>query len=312
MASSTEKKKKKKKRRSQAPVALVYFITLLVFLGVFGFVASLIVDRLTDEEEEIVDYSDTYMDSYNTVYARVNDSGVLSDLSLVRICPEQERIIIVPLSAFMIDSSGTTLREIYDEGGIIELTEAVDGIFSISTDYYVTVSNSAFEEIADIIGGFVYTPNEELYKLSDNDENDIALQEDVTVSLTGRQIRLLCQLDIFSNGHQGNLEFLGLALTNLVNNAFDQSELTTSAIDIFYSKLTANTSTNLTEADFKEQKVYLKDMLGNVENPAETLLPEGEWIDSTHLEVSNEFKQTLYDLMEETKASENSESDSAE
>ncbi len=311
MAASANKKKKKK--RSQAPVALVYFITLLIFLGVFGVIAYQIIDRLTNTEEETVDYSDTYIDSYNTLYARVNNSGVLSDLSVIRVCPEQGKIIVIPLSALTITGDGTTFREVYEEGGIRQLQTAVDETLVISTDYYMTVSNQAFEDIADIIGGFVYTPDEELYKLADEDENDISLRANESVTLTGRQIRLICQTSVFSEGRQGNVEFLGLALTNLINNAFDQVDLTTSCLDVFYNKLVAGGATNLTENDFSELKVYLKSMINNQEEPAVSMIPEGTWNeDNDRFEISTEFKQEVYDEMEATKSEAKSESAAAE
>ena len=80
--------KKKKPKRSQAPVALIYFVTLIIFCGVFGFFAKLIIDRVSKNEAGEADVSGSYIDSYNTLYARVNNENVLSDLSIMRICPE--------------------------------------------------------------------------------------------------------------------------------------------------------------------------------------------------------------------------------
>lgn len=300
-------RKKKRKKRSQAPVALVYFITLLVFLGVFGLFAKTIVDKLTNKDNEIVDFSNTYIDSYNTLYARVNNKNVLSDMALVRICPEQSKILVVPMSALTVSATDdtSTMREIYEEGGIRQLTAAVDATFGISTDYYVTVSNQAFEDCADIIGGFVYTPSEELYYLSQGDDNDISIRANESVSLNGKQIRLICQYSIFSAGRQGNTEFLGLAVTTLLNNAFDQVEITTNSLDILYGKLSSG-ATNLSENEYKEQRVYLKEMLKKQIQPAYSMIPEGQWTDSSHFKVSAEFKQKLYDEMEATKSQEKS------
>lgn len=297
-------KKKKKKKRSQAPVALVYFITLLLFLGVFGAFAMVIVQKLTQTDEVTVDYSDQYVDSYNTIYARVNSKNVLGDVCLVRTCPEQDKILVVPMSPFTISAtdSTSTFREVYADGGIRQLQKAVDETFGIVTDYYVTVSNTAFEESIDVIGGFTYTPSEELYQLSKNDSDDISFRANVAVTLSGRQVRLLCQSSVFSEGKQGNVEFLGDAVTSIVNNAFDQVEITTNSLDILYQKCATAGTTNLTENIYKTQKVYIKEMLNKQIQPAYSMIPEGSWTDATHFELSEDFKQKLYDEMEATKS----------
>ena len=39
-------KKQAKKRKSQVPVALVYFATLMLFIAVFGLIASFIIESV--------------------------------------------------------------------------------------------------------------------------------------------------------------------------------------------------------------------------------------------------------------------------
>lgn len=303
-APSPKRKRRKKRRRSQAPVALIYFMTLLIFLGVFGVFAGMIVNRLSNHLPEDADLSGNYIDSYNTLYARVNSGNVLSDLFVIRICPEQDRILVVPMSAFTVSNAdgGMTFREVYEEGGIRNLQTAVDSTFGISTDFYVTLSNESFEDICDIIGGITYAPEEELYYIDKNGDNDISLREGKAVALAGKQIRLILQMPVFSIGRQGNMDFLGFALTEIINNAFEQVEMTTNSLDIIYSKISSNSATSLSENDYKEHRVYIKEMLSKQITPAEALIPEGTWTDETHFVPSGDFKQMLYDTMEATKS----------
>ena len=305
---AVKNRRRRKKRRSQAPVALIYFTTLLVFLAAFGLLAKYLMERLNTRAPEEVDYSDAYIDSYNTLYARVNSKNVLSDLFVMRICPEQAKILMIPMSAFTVSpDTGTTFREVYADGGIRKLQDAVNSTFGISTDYYCTLSNQAFEDVIDIIGGFLYAPEEELYHLAAEDGNDISLRANKAVTLSGKQIRLICQTNVFSKGRQGNTEFLGQALVGVTNNAFDQVEITTNSLDIIYSKISSSSSTNITENDFKQHKTYIKDMLQKNIQPAYSMIPEGQWAgDGSTFTVSSEFKQKLYDEMEATKSSQKS------
>ncbi|WP_295154753.1 LCP family protein [uncultured Ruminococcus sp.] len=307
-AAAAKNRRRRKKRRSQAPVALIYFLTLLIFLALFGMFARYLMNRLNTKQEDEIDYSETYIDSYNTLYARVNGKNVLSDLFLMRICPEQGKMLFIPLSAFTVSSSdGATFREVYADGGIRKLKESVDETLGISTDYYCTLSNQSFEDIIDIIGGFLYAPEEELYHLSADDGNDISLRANKAVTLSGKQVRLICQTNIFSKGRQGNTEFLGQALVGVCNNAFDQIEITTNSLDIIYGKISASSSTNITENDFKQHKTYIKEMLKKQLQPAYSMVPEGQWAASgDSFTISPEFKQKIYDEMEATKSSQKS------
>ncbi|SDA22907.1 transcriptional attenuator, LytR family [Ruminococcus sp. YE71] len=304
MAKTAKTGTKKRRRRSQAPVALIYFTTLLIFLGVFGLFAKMIVNKLSTKHGADANISDTYIDSYNTLYARVNAKDALADLFVLRICPEQARVIVVPISSYTVSTvdEGKNFREVYAEGGIRQLQTAVDNTFGISTNYYATVTNSSFEDICDIVGGITYAPEEELYYLDKNGDNDISLRPNKAVALSGKQIRLILQSPVFSSGKQGNMEFLGVALTELINNAFDQVEMTSASLDNIYSKIGSNSATNLSENEYKEHRAYIKAMLEKQIRPAETLTPSGTWSDEKHFTPSNEFKQQLYDVMEATKS----------
>ena len=310
----TADKRKRRKKPSQAPVALIYFVTLLLFLGIFGLVAKLIIDKLSGGEAETPDLSQTTIESYNTLYARVNDKDVLSDLSVIRIAPEHNKIAVIPLSAFTVsDTDGvSTFREIYADGGIRQLQQAVDTTLGIKTDYYFTISNQIFEDCMDIIGGFVYAPEEELYYLSPTNDNDISLRENEPVSLSGLQIRLICQYPVFSEGRQGNTEFLGTALTSIINSAFDQADIIKDSLDLLYNKTVDGSNTNMSENDYKSLRVYIKQMLDNKVQPAYALVPEGQWTDEKHFVISAEYKNKLYNEMESTKASAEVQTESGE
>ncbi|MGN0623503.1 MAG: LCP family protein [Oscillospiraceae bacterium] len=303
--------KKKKKRKSQAPVALVYFATMLLFLVVFGLIASFLVERITSFDEPEPVETVTYASSYTTIYARLSNKGTLMDIALVRIAPEKEQIIVTPVSPFTVsEKDGATFREVLKDGGIKNLQKAVDSTFGITTDYYISVSNSTFENIADILGGIVYTPPEELYYLNkDSDGNDIAYPAGETVSIAGHQIRLICQYPVFSEGMGGNMKFLGEALFQLVNNAFQQSNITKNTLDNMFSTLTSNSDTNYNSNDFKQHKTYLVKMLSEPSAPAVKLVPEGTWTDGEHFTVSADFKSQLAKAYRETEPGDGSGAD---
>ncbi len=304
MSDSTSNKNKKKKR-SQAPVALVYFATMLLFLAVFGLLATKLVSSIISQEEQSEPDPVEAAPVYNTMYVRVNGDGVLQDICIVRISSEKKQIAVTPVSAYTVSDSDrtSTFREVYDDGGIRRLKSAVEETFDITADYYITVGDSAFESVADILGGIIYTPGEELYYLSsESDDNDILYKANQASSIAGKQIRLICEYPVFSEGFGGNQKFLGEAVGQMINNAFQQVNITKNNLDNIYSIMTSHPDNNYTATEFREHKSYISSMLSESIPPVTVLTPAGEWTDKEHFSVSESFKTDLKKTYESTAA----------
>ena len=297
--------KRKKKRKSQAPIALVYFITMIVFLVIIGLVAFYMLRKMgvlgNDDDNGTGEIQNP---TYNTFLARINSKDVLVEMTVLRVAPDAQQIIVIPVSAFTVNDDGKTLREVYEGEGLKKVENTVSDMLGIKFDNYATVSNTAFETICDIVGGIPYAPDEELYYLSqDNDENDISLPAGELSQLSGRQIRLISQYPVFSEGRGGNMKFLGTAVAALVNNAFQQSSLTKDNLDNIYNLITSNSNTDWTREQFIEEKMKIREMLDLHLTPATALIPEGEWTDETHFKMSQEYLDKVAQMMTDTQGS---------
>lgn len=276
-----KRKRKKRKRRSQAPVALVYFVTVIIFMALLSALSVYLLKRFNiirnqQEEEAVVTNK-----NFNDMLARVNSKGVLADITIMRIDPENQSILVIPIPSLMVTRTdpSKTFRDVFEAQGMSGVRNEVEMTFGITIDNYITLTNESFERVADLCGGITYTAPEELYRLSkENDENDISIERGELVTLSGRQIRLLAQLDdLFSNGRQGNNDFLGEAVEELVNSAFQQANVTIDNLDNIYHIMTQNSDTDMDEESWKLQKSYLKDMLTSGLSPAKKMLPTGKW-----------------------------------
>lgn len=311
---SSAVKKRKRKRRSQAPVALVYVVTVLIFMALISMLSIYLLKSfglLKNNEDE--DASVTTQ-TFNDLFSRVNSKGVLSDMALIRIDPTDNSILVVPISAMTVSKTNNmTMHDIYSNQGMAGVKDAIEGTLGLNVDNYASLSNDAFERVCDIYGGITYKAPEELYYLSkDNNENDISIQKGELASLGGRQIRLLTQYPVFSNGKQGNNEFLGEAMESLINSMFQQAYITQDNLDNIYSIITTNSDTDMNPEDFKLQKSYIKDMLSSSKTPAQKLIPRGTWgeKDSTFV-ISEDFITELKEKVAEI-AAENGASSAAE
>ena len=293
-------KKQPKQRKSQIPVALVYFATLLLFLAVFGLIASCIVDKLNElNGPQPVEQADP-VPSSNLLMVHVNGKDVLAEMALIRISPETNSVVAMPVSSFTMEDDGDkTLREVYSEGGIVTLKEAVEETFDIKIDNYASVSNGAYERIVDMIGGIIYTPKEDLYYISKAEGYDISIRAGQAISLVGRQVRLISQYPVFKNGKQGNLEFMSEALDQLVTSALRQTSITKNNLDNIYNIITKDSDTDWDKNVFKVHKTYFKKMLDTNETVCKVVTPTGTWKDNK-LELSDKFKDQLAKIIKET------------
>lgn len=300
---SSAAKRRKKKKRSQAPVALVYVITVLIFMALISMFAIYLLKAYHIIGQEENNEPVVTVRSFNDLFARVNSKGVLSDMTLVRIDPTNNSILVVPMSAMTLNSEdNATMRDVYSRAGMAGVKEAVEGTLGLNVDNYATLSNDAFERVCDIYGGITYKAPEELYYLSkDNDENDISIQKGELATLGGRQIRLLTQYPVYSNGKQGNNEFLGEAMESLINSMFQQAYITQDNLDNLYEIVTSNSDTDMNIDDFKLQKSFIKEMLASGITPAEKMVPEGVWGENDETFVINaDFIDRLREKAAET------------
>ena len=282
---SAKAKKNKKKKRSQAPIALVYFIALCVCLVTVGGTVLMLFKNnnfMNFGNAESTAYEGyTSNDCKTVLFARVNSKNVLHDLVIYRLDPTKDKLFIVPLTAYTYDTaSGKDLKQALEAGGMPGLTQAVESCYGISIDRYMTVSNSAFQNFCDQLGGYTYTAPEDLYYLSgdkDTDANDVALKAGSTQNLMGKQIRLIMTYPVFSEGRQGNIKFMASALETMLKSAFALPDSTKGELDIWYNILKKKADTNFEEEDYTQMKGIVTDMLDRATAPVIALTPTGTW-----------------------------------
>ena len=289
---------KKKKRRSQAPVALVYFLTLLLALSLAGGVSYYLLKKYEVFKPGVTDSKKDSTRCVGIMFARVNDTGDFQDMCVMRIDPFNKEITIVAQSDVTKTSDGKTYREIMNSGGMELLRKkAAENLGGITIDYYATVTNSAFEQVADLMGGMSYTAPQELYHISqESSKDDISLQKGDLVTLSGRQIVNLASYDIFNDKKAGNLTFLSSALEQVVNNGFRQATVTKDNLYNIYEIITSGSNTNLTKDAFNEIRRYLEVMLDERDIPARSLAPQGSWnSDFTAFTMKNDYISQVCD-----------------
>ncbi|MBR6045125.1 MAG: LCP family protein [Ruminococcus sp.] len=289
---------KTKKKKSQAPVALVYFLTLLLFMAIFAFIATKLLKKVTFDKTSSTTDTVRTDHSFSLMFARTNQMGSLCDVAVYKVIPEENHVIIVPLPAETVDSStGKLFKETYISGGITNLKQSVEQTLNISIDHYVTVSEGAFESIFDIIGGVIFTPSEELYRISENDdEADISYRAGIPVELTARQARILLASGLLPEGKKSEQDLFASILNQLTVNAFQQATLTKNSLDNIFNKLVNGGQTDYTNADYRENKPYLTELLDKNIKPVLLKKPDGEWKEDDRFVIAQTFMNELAEV----------------
>ena len=96
------------------------------------------------------------------------------------------------------------------------------------------------------------------------------------------------------------MEFLGEALYQLVNGAFQQNNITRNNLDNIYNIMSADSDTNLTDSVMEQHKSYMTEMLSRDIEPAVLLVPDGTWTNDSYFTVSDEFRTSLAEAYERT------------
>lgn len=295
--------KKNKKRKSQAPIALVYFLTMIVFILIFGAIAIGLVNKMLLEPERIsssvsvADSNPTEENNQTFFYMVKNDDNNLDAAMLARFMPADGKIILVPLSPYTTasaDGASQTLDQIFKASGAAETTKTVSEILGVEVDRYMSMGEQCFENLCDNIGSITYEVLENMYYV-DNDSDDVVnYSKGDKISLQGYQIRLFMTYPKYKNGYSQNVQTAGDMMKSLINSGF-KLQTTRDNLDSIYSTLLKESAEkNFNAGDFDKTKDFYFYIMDNFDNPSDTLIPTGTWSENGYrFTVDDNFKAQI-------------------
>lgn len=296
------------KRKSQFPVAIAYFTTLIVCLGIFGLLGKYIMKNFVNFNSDKVKVTQgldipTKKDRITILYVQVDDFNEMNHAMLVKILPDIDQIKIVPVSNKLLANEHEEdimeeLENIYISKGVVGVKNAVENTMGINVDKYMTVTNASFDNVVDYIGGVTVAPKEDIFHTDENTGEQISCKKGTSMSLNNIYTRLYINYPKFSEGPKQNVAVMGDVMTRFINEMFTQADNFTNNMDTFFNVIYNNSDTDMTKSEYLKIKKGILYMVANADMPCEALIPTGNW-DNNILLLDTDFSKRLKEFFEE-------------
>ena len=311
-----------KKRPNQTPVLIVYVLTMLFSVIMFGTVAYVLLDvfvtqpKLAREaelskapasEDDVAAETD-YSAARETILFVSEQSGTVNSIALIRVLPDLGTIRIVPVSQYTLSSvSGVegTIETLYSTGGMTYLKQAVENACGVTCDRYIKISNEGWSGFVDYLGGTsdYYFPQDMYYKNEATGEITSFSQGSATRTLYGDDIRRIMSYPLYTDGNAARLRAVGELWTSLINSACSyNSGSVVGNIQTIFNVIYNNSDTDITQKTFSDVREAYEKLISENSAPATFRLPTGEWDSSGYFNVDEAFKTEIlsyFELVEE-------------
>ena len=294
--------KDNKKRKSQAPIALVYFSTMVIFLVILGSIALIFMKNLVLEPKKsssvsISDNTPTDKNNQTFFYMVKDDKNNLETAMLARFLPADGKLMLVPLSPYTmitLNGSNQTMSQIFKSGGAPDTTSALGETLGISIDRYMSMGEECFENVCDNIGSITYEVLEDMYYIDKHSDDITNYTKGDKISLQGSEMRLFITYPKYKNGYSQNVTVAGEFMRSLINNGFKLQTTRDNLESIYSNLLKESAEKNFSVGDFEETKEYYYYVIDNFDNPAYMLTPTGTWSDKGYqFTIDDAFKTQL-------------------
>lgn len=295
---NSNNKTKKKKKQSQLPVALVYSSALVVCLAIFGIIGYLAVkDFVPGAEADIADsyaeeqVSFTRDDSATILYTIANSQNDLLSIIVARFMPSAQQLVVIPVSPYT-DCGGQSLGAIYSSSGISDMTAKTGELLHITIDKYMTMTDSTFTDIANIMGASIVTLVDDAMLYDRTNDEYIYYSKGDRVAFDGAMALQLLSYD-FPGGHATNMKISGEIAAALINTFFSHTESSQNNIDAIFKKQYADANTNMSTDEYNQMKSAIIYVIENSSSPSYSLTPTGGWSDDGLFTIDSAFISQL-------------------
>ncbi len=292
-----------KKKKSNYSTPVIFFVTLIISLVVFGLIAYFILDFVVFNDKaaikpktDVLWYTPDKSDN-QTVLIIGQNGGELEYICIMyyNVCQKSIVFIPVPLnSSAQVNTTKGKLSDFYSQSNPKQLCKAVENMFDIPVQRYIQMTPEMLTSFTNQMGHINFELLCDLHckNTSTNEITDLK-RSDESRMFTGADLRKIMIYPDYPDGIINNMYYQGLIPSELLNNFFSHSDDAMTCLDNMYKSIIKDSDTNITEYDFYSKKNSIKYILENTKKPAIYILPEGEQTSKGIYNLSQEFKSSV-------------------
>lgn len=287
------------------PVAAVYSVTLLICLAVFGIVGYFAVRDFVpgaEAQSSEADGSDaavfTVSDSLTTMYTLSDSQNNLRSVLIAKFIPSSQKIIVIPLSP-LTECDSQTLQSRYSSLGAASLAESLSSLLGIKIDKYMTMSDTTFSEIVNIMGTTIVTLVDDAAIYDKGTDDYVYYNKGDRIAVDGAAAVELIFYDSYPGGPSVNMKLSGEITAALINNFFSHTESARNNIDSIFRKQYSDANTNMSQDEYNQMKSAIIYVIENSSNPSYSLTPTGGWSEDGTFVIDSTFISQLGGYLEE-------------
>lgn len=289
---------KNKKKDSKITVAIVYAAALLIFLAVFGFIGYMAVRNFVpggeavqeSEMEENITYSND--DKSTFMYTLSDNQNRLTSVMIATFMPSTQKIVLIPITPYA-ECDGTIVADIYTNAGIAQLSEKLGSLMNIKIDKYMSMNESTFSEILNIMGTPMVTLIDDIELYDKATDSEIMHYKGEKLAIDGSIACALISYEAYSEGPAVNMKLAGEIAATYTNNFFSHTEYAKNNIDSIFKKEYSDADTNMTTDDYNLMKNAIIYVIENSSSPSYSLTPTGGWTEQGTFAIDGDFISQL-------------------
>lgn len=307
------------KRSSQAPVLIVYAVTMIICLAVFGSVAMILLEVFVNQPREarqaaagagnaaVVENSSEEQDfskARETILFVGADGSNINGMALIRVLPDLLTVKVVPISPYTWSIAGGTegtIASLFDAGGMSYLKTAVENAYGVSCDKYIKITNDGFRSLVDYLGGTsdYNFPQELYYRNDETGEITSFSQGAATRTLYGDDIRKIVTYPMYEKGNEAKVQVLGELAVSLINSACTyNSGAVVGNIQTIFNEIYNNSDSDLTSKGFADVREAYEHLISSNPSPATYRMPSGLWDARGYFMVGEDFRTEIREYFE--------------
>lgn len=296
--------------KKKTKIAVTYFVTILVSLGLIGTVGYFALTAYLDSSNKKQDssikpaevintqnqdeYEPSLLDARTVLVAYEPEKRLTAScFILARFLPTENKLVLMPLQSdicTVVDGTSNTLYEFYRLNGITGAVRAVESALDIHVDKYIRFTTDSFTVFSNFMGNVNFEiPYNMVYDNPNGESTVLKAGDQMLDSVT---LRKVLTYPNFTGGEEYRARVTG-SIAVLLMNSGCRGILQDGLEAVFNEIVNSDAETDITRYDYEESREAIKFVLSKNDSPAQLLIPSGVYNENNCYVLDDSFVESV-------------------